>query len=151
MASGQDTQAKIRIYRVTPNKDKRLLFQGVNARTGPGGAPDGAQATVKDNELPSMGVASSFPLRGGDKLQMTVELSTADGIDASDCVFNVPIVRNGQVEELSIADFGFTVDYPASTPASVELPLGAGYTVPENDTIFLGGGKFFISVENDTA
>lgn len=150
MASDQNTGALIKIYGKAPSGKKTPLFQGVNEQTGPGGAPDGVQATVKDNELPYMPVAPA-QLRGGDKLIMTVSLKTADGIDASDCVFNIPIRRNGQLEYLSTSDFSFLTDYPASTPASVELELGAGYTVPEGDIVQLGGGKYFISVENDTA
>lgn len=150
MASGQAPGAKVKIYAVDPAGNKRRLFQGVNEQTGPGGSPDGAQATVKANELPVMG-RGSFMLKGGDKLMMFVELKTTDGLDASDSVINIPIVRNGQLEYLSAADFGYTTDYPASSPVNVELQLGAGYTVPEGDSIFLGGGTYFISIENDTA
>lgn len=151
MASGQAPGAKIRIYGVTPTRSKNILFQGVNEQTGPGGSPDGVQATVKANELPVMQVQKKMVLKGGDKLYLTVEQTTADGLDASDCVFNIPIVRNGNVEYLSRSDFGFSTDYPASSPADTELPMGAGYTVPEGDNIILGGGTYFISVENDAA
>jgi len=150
MASDQCTGALIRIYGVAPSGKKTPLFQGVNEQTGPAGSPDGVQATVKDNELPFMPPKPQV-LRGGDKLMVFVVLKTADGIDASDCVFNVPILRNGSLEYLSTADFGFSTDYPASSPADVELQLGSGYTVPEGDSIQVGGGKFFMSVENDTA
>lgn len=150
MASDQNTGANIIVVAKAPQGDEKRLFQGVNEQTGPGGSPDGVQATVKDNELPFM-PTNNFVLKGGDKLLLKVYLKTADGIDASDCVINVPIRRNGNLEYLSAADFGFITDYPASTPASVELALGSGYTVPEGDQIQLGGGKFFISVENDTA
>ena len=150
MASDQATGAEIRIYAKDPAGNEVKLFQGVNEQTGPGGSPDGAQPTVKDNELPFMPV-HPFKLKGGDKLVVKAVLKVADGLDASDSVFNIPIRRNGGAEMLSIADVGYTTDYPASTPANVELPLGSGYTVPEGDVIQLGGGKYFISVENDTA
>ena len=150
MASGQATGAKLRIYVQAPDKRKHPVFQGVNEQTGPAGSPDGVQGTVKANELPIMPL-SSFVAKGGDKIVITGELTTADGLDASDSVFNVPIMRNGNLEYLSASDFGYSTDYPASTPASVELPLGAGYTVPEGDTIQVGGGTFFMSLENDTA
>jgi hypothetical protein len=150
MASDQNTGAIIAIVAKAPQGDEKRLFQGVNEQTGPAGSPDGVQATVKDNELPYM-PKGNFVLKGGDKLIVKVTLKVADGIDASDCVFNIPVMRNGSLEYLSTADFNFTTDYPASTPASQEIPLGAGYTVPEGDTLVLGGGKYFISVENDTA
>jgi hypothetical protein len=148
MASDQLTGAEIRIYAVAPNGDKKRLFQGVNEQTGPGGSPDAAQATVKDNELPYMPV-NPFVLKGGDKLVVFGVMKAADGADASDSVFNVPILRNGGLEYLSTADFGYTSDLPAASVASVEHQLGAGYTVPEGDKIQLGGGKYFISWEDD--
>ena len=150
MASAQHPGAKVKLYAVSPDGRKKRLFQGVNEQTGPGGSPDGVQATVKANELPVMPV-QNFTLKGGDKLVAYVELTAADGTDASDCVINIPILRNGSAEYLDRTDLGFTTDYPASTPASVELQLGAGYTVPEGDSIQVGGGTFFISIENDTA
>ena len=148
MASDQLTNAEIRIYAVSPSGDKKRLFQGVNEQTGPGGSPDGAQAVVKDNELPFLPV-NPFVLKGGDKLVVYGVMKTADGADASDSIFNVPIRRNGALEHLSRADLGYTTDLPASSVANVEHQLGAGYTVPEGDRIQLGGGKYFISWEDD--
>lgn len=150
MASGQAPGAKIVFYGVSPSGDKKRLFQGVNEQTGPGGSPDGVQATVKANELPFMPV-SPTSLTGGYKIIPYVVLTATDGLDASDSVFNIPILRNGSLEYLSRTDFGYTTDYPASTPIDVELQLGSGYVVPESDNISLGGATFFASVENDTA
>lgn len=150
MASGQAPGAKLRIYIVKPNRKRIPVFQGVNEQTGPGGSPDGAQATVKSNELPLMNVARDVA-EGGDRIVITGELTTADGLDSSDSVFNVPFVRNGAVEYLSRSDFGYTTDYPAATPVGVEFDLGAGYTVPQGEKINIGGGTYFISLENDTA
>jgi hypothetical protein len=150
MASDQLTNAEIRIYAVSPGGDRKRLFQGINEQTGPGGSPDGAQATVKDNELPYMPV-NPFVLKGGDKLIVYGVMKTADGADASDSIFNIPIMRNGALEFLSRADVGYTTDLPASSVVDVEHQLGAGYTVPEGDKIQLGGAKYFISWENDAA
>lgn len=150
MASGQCPGANVRIYAVEPNGKRHPLFKGVNEQTGPGGAPDGVQATVKANELPIMPVAP-LQVTGGNKIIAVSELKVSDGIDASDCVIQIPILRNGAPDFLSASDLGFTTDYPASTPAGVELQLGAGYTVPQNDMIQVGGNRFFISIENDTA
>lgn len=149
MASDQLTGAEIRIYAVDPAGNKRRLFQGVNEQTGPGGSPDGAQATVKDNELPYMPI-NPFVLKGGDRLIVYGVMKTADGADASDSVFNLPIMRNGALEFLSRVDLGYTTDIPAASVVDVEHQLGAGYTVPEGDKIQLGGGKYFLSWEDDT-
>ena len=150
MASDQLTGAEIRIYAVDPAGNRKRLFQGVNEQTGPGGSPDGAQATVKANEIPFMPV-HPFVLKGGDILLMVGVMKAADGADASDSVMNVPIKRNGALEYLSITDLGYTTDLPAASVANVEHQLGAGYTVPEGDKIQLGGGTYFISWEDDAA
>ena len=150
MASDQNTGAIVKVYGVAPSGKKTPLFQGVNEQTAPAGSPDGVQATVKDNELPFMPVNPAV-LKGGDKIVIFTVLKVSDGIDASDCVFNLPIRRNGSLEFLSTTDLGFTVDYPASSPTGVELQLGTGYTIPEGDSVQIGGSKYFISVENDSA
>lgn len=150
MASDQATGAQVIVVGKTPSGNETRLFQGVNEQTGPGGSPDGAQATVKANELPFMPVNPAV-LRGGDKIIIKTVLTAADGIDASDCVFNLPIKRNGALEYLSRTDLNFSTDLPAASVASVEHQLGTGYTVPEGDTVQIGGGPYFLSVENDTA
>jgi len=149
MASDQLTNAELRIYAVNPNGDKKRLFQGINEQTGPAGSPDGAQATVKDNELPYMPTVP-FKMTGGWRLIVFGVMKTADGADASDSIFNIPIQRNGALEYLSQVDVGYTVDLPAASVANVEHQLGTGYTVPQGDMIVLGGGKYFMSWENDT-
>lgn len=150
MASDQLTGATIRIFGEAPSGDRKLLFQGINEQTGPGGSPDGAQATVKDNELPHMRL-NPFRLTGGWKVVVTGEMTAADGADASDSVFTIPIIRSGSQQYLSRSDVGYTTDLPASSVASVQHQLGAGYTVPQGDWVQVGGGKYFISWENDTA
>jgi hypothetical protein len=148
MASDQLTNADIRIYAVSPSGDKRKLFSGVNEQTAPGGSPDGVQATTKSNELPFMPI-QPFTLKGGDILRVYGLMKTADGADASDSVWNIPITRNGRLEYLTRTDFGYTTDLPAASVANVEHQLGTGYTVPEGDQIMLGGGIYFLSWEDD--
>ena len=148
MASDQLTNAELRIYAVNPNGDKKRLFQGINEQTGPAGSPDGVQGTVKDNELPFM-PTHPFLLKGGDKLMIYGVMKTTDGADASDSIMNIPIRRNGALEYLSTADIGYTADMPAASIISIEHQLGSGYTVPEGDVVQLGGGKYFISWEDD--
>lgn len=150
MVSDQHPNAKIIIKAVNPSGDSKKLFQGVNEQTGPAGSPDAVQATTKDNELPFMPL-NPTPLSGGTKIVLYGVLKVADGADASDSIFNVPIRRNGQLEYLAIEDFGYTADLPAASVINVEHQLGAGYTVPQGDVVQLGGGKYFMSWENDTA
>lgn len=149
MASAQAPGAIIRLYVKRSNDDAIKVFEGVNEITGPGGSPDGAAATVKDNELPYM-PRSGVQARGGDKILMTVELTAADGLDASDSVVIVPIQVQGKgLRNLDRTAFGYITDYPAGSLASLELPLGVGKEVPTGEVWNIGGGKYFISVEDD--
>lgn len=148
MVSDQLTAAVIRFVVEAPNGDRKKLFQGVNEQMGPGGSQDGVQATVKDNELPFMPVQGTI-CPGGSKIIPQIKLTAEDGMDASDCTVNVPIVDSqGNSRYLSAADFGLT-DLPAATPANIWIDAGTGYEVANNDAIRLGGGKYFVSFEND--
>ena len=149
MVSDQLTGAQVLLYAEAPNGDRKKIFSGVNEQTGPAGSPDGVQATVKDNELPFMPL-NNFPIPGGWKIILATQLTAADGADASDAVVNVPIRdQTGAQRYLTREDFGYDVDMPAATPAGIKLDLGEGYVVPESQTLFIGGGKYFISLEND--
>lgn len=149
MASDQLTGATVLLYAEAPNGDRKKIFSGVNEQTGPGGSPDGVQATVKDNELPFM-PQNLFPIPAGYKIILAVKQTVADGADASDAVVNLPVKdQTGALRYLTRVDLGYDVDLPAATPADLILDLGEGYTVPEGQTLFVGGGKYFISLEND--
>lgn len=149
MASDQLTGADVLVYAEAPNGDRKKLFSGVNEQTGPGGSPDGVQATVKDNELPFMPL-NQFPVPSGWKIILAVKLKAADGADASDAVVNLPVRdQSGAQKYLTRTDLGYSTDLPAATPASQTIDLGAGYTVPDGQTLFIGGGKYFISLEDD--
>jgi hypothetical protein len=157
MASDQCTGAEIILYAESPAGNRTVLFKGVNEQTGPGGSPDGVQATVKANELPRMAL-SDKQLPGGFKIVPAVKLKVADGVDASDCVFNIPVTDvAGNVKYLTAADLGISTDLPASSPANVELDLGTGYELANNEALVLGGSDgsqgatYFMSVENDAA
>ena len=148
MGSDQLTGAVLKIYAVSPDGRRVKLWQGVNEQSGPGGSPDGVQATVVDDGLPFMS-KNPFPLKGGDTLLVTGIMRVADGADASDSVLNIPILRNGQMETLTRTDVRYTVDIPAASVIDIEHQLGLGYVVPQNDVIQLGGGKYFMSWEDD--
>lgn len=157
MASDQNTGAEIIIFAENPAGDRVILFKGVNEQTGPGGSPDGVQATVKSNELPRMPLSNKV-LMGGMKIIPAVRLKVADGVDASDCVFNIPVTDNaGNLKYLTTADLNISTDLPASTPANQIVDLGSGYELANNEVLRLGGSDggmgatYFMSVENDAA
>jgi len=155
MASDQLTGAEIILYAESPAGNRTVLFRGVNEQTGPGGSPDGVQATVKSNELPRMPLSGKV-MPGGFKIIPVVKIKVADGMDASDCVFNVPVTdQNGNLKYLSTLDLGITADLPAASPINQELQIGTGYELANNEVLRLGGSEmgmgatYFMSAEND--
>jgi len=157
MASDQNTGAEVILYAESPAGNRTVIFKGVNEQTGPGGSPDGVQATVKANELPRMPLSTKV-IPGGFKIVPVVKLKIADGVDTSDCVVSVPVTdQAGNLKYITRTDFGITTDLPASTPADLEIDLGTGYELANNEILRLGGSDgsmgatYFISVENDTA
>jgi len=143
----------LRVYAVTPEGQKvGPVYQARNG--GPisaGGSPDGVLANKTADKWAYM-PKSNVVLSGGWKVFATIELDAADGIDASDCYVDIPItIKGAGIKHLNASDLGFSTDYPASTPAAIELPLGAGYTIPNGQLVKIGGDKAAISIEDDTA
>lgn len=140
----------VRVYATEPNGHKHLVYQFKNGgAVSAGGSPDGVLANKTiDTQL---FIAKKRPiLQGGWKVQLTLALTTADGLDASDSYIELPLsIRGAGVRHLTSADLGYTVDFPAASPASVELPIGAGYTVPNGEEAMIGGAHCVISVEDD--
>jgi len=149
MASDQNPGAEIILFAEDANGKRIPIFKGVNEQTGPGGSPDGVQATTKNNELPTL-ERTNVVMKGGVKIIPAVKLKVSDGVDASDCVFNVPVTdSSGAVRYLSTTDLGISADLPASSPINQVLDLGTGYELSNSEVLVLGGGTYFMSVEND--
>ena len=115
-----------------------------------GGAPDGVLANKTVDKMLKIPVHPQR-LKGGDVIRILFKSDAADGLDASDCVFIVPIIEDGVAKQLNTSDFGFTNDI-ATLPASSWVELGSGYTIPSNVSIAqFGGGPLVIAIEDDTA
>jgi hypothetical protein len=120
-----------------------------------GGAPDGVLANATVDKQVKLGLAGPV-CRGGWKIRMILKMDGADGIDASDCVVQIPITEdNGTQRVLNASDFGFSTDLPAASPAGQLLELGTGYTVPENARVRVGSADgtvpTVLAIEDDTA
>ena len=89
-------------------------------------------------------------LKGGDVIRVLFKSDSADGLDASDCVFIVPIIEDGVMKQLNTADVGFSSD--PTLVAGSWTELGTGYTIPSNVSIAqFGGGPLVLAIEDDTA
>lgn len=149
MASVQEP-CLVRLYRVFPNGDKRLITQARVEQTAPaGGAPDGAPASVSTPEK-LLTINSGEIFQVNDVLMISVELDSADGIDASDCIFSIPLVTAQGTKVLGNAQFQNPsfADLAAATIAQREIFI-AGYRIIETGARL--AGKIYLDIQDDTA
>jgi len=141
----------LRLYAITPAKERIQVATYRNGQAiSAGGSPDGVLANLTADKQLFQPVGGPV-MTTGWVLAATIAIDATDGMDASDAVFNIPITEDTGVPRfLSTTDLGYTVDLPAATPADVEVPLGAGFTIPAGSRFKFGGGPIVISVENDT-
>jgi hypothetical protein len=147
MASVQEP-GLVRIYRKKPAGDSTLITQQRVEQLAPaGGAPDGAPASVSTPEK-LLTINSSVELKNDDILLVTFEPDTGgDGIDASDCIWSIPVVTPSGSQALGRAQF--------ANPALADLTLianeqvAAGYKVTEGSLRV--AGKIFLDIQDDTA
>ncbi len=140
--------ALFKIYAVNPMGSRNLVAQGETTYWGAGKSPDGviANSPEKWAYIP----LSPLVLTGGWKVLPTVTIHvTADGMDVSDGAWQIPVTIKGVgLRHLSVTDCG-GADLAASTTIGVEHDLGTGYTVPQGQELRIGGGKIFMSAEDD--
>jgi hypothetical protein len=149
MASIQEPSL-VRLYKQSPNGDKKKLAQARVEQLAPaGGAPDGAPASVSTPEK-LLTINSPVVLQNDDVLLVSIELDSADGIDASDCIWSIPLVTTNGSQTLGRAQFTSPTfaDLAAATAAGVEIFI-AGYKVTESQARL--SGKIYLDVQDDTA
>lgn len=147
MASVQEP-CLVRLYRAFPNGDKRQITQARVEQLAPaGGAPDGAPASVATPEkLLTINSGEIFQIN--DVLLVSVELDASDGIDASDCIWSIPLVTAQGTKVLGRSQFNDPSFADVTPPANKELFI-AGYKVTETGARL--AGKIFLDIQDDTA
>jgi len=114
-----------------------------------GKSPDGVLANLTADKQLFVGYMGPT-LTAGDKIHVMFMFDATDGLDASDCVIQIPYWEDGNQKQLNATSFVFTTDLPAATPAGSWVELGTGYTVPNNvKKAKLGNGHIVISIEDD--
>lgn len=147
MASIQEA-GLVRIYRQEPNGNMTLIVQDrVETLAPAGGAPDGASASVSTPEK-LVSVDSNVTFKNDDVLLVTFQPDAGgDGLDASDCIWRIPLVTPQGSKSLGRAQF--------ANPTFADLTLVAneqaiaGYKVVEG--IARLSGKIFLDMQDDTA
>jgi len=147
MASVQEP-CLIRLYRSQPNGNKTQIAQARVEQLAPaGGAPDAAAASVATPEK-LVTINSPVVLVNDDVLLVSVELDAADGLDASDCIWSIPMVTNQGSKSLSRNNFANPTFADVTLAAGVETFI-AGYRVVEGQVRL--SGKIYLDIQDDTA
>lgn len=149
MASVQEPSL-VRLYKTKPTGEKTLIAQARVEQLAPaGGAPDGAPASVSTPEK-LLTINSNVTLVNDDFLEVSVILDAADGIDASDCIWSIPLVTPAGSKTLGRAQFANPTfgDLAASTVANTEIFI-AGYRITEGQARL--SGKIYLDIQDDTA
>lgn len=155
MASANEP-ADLRVVIEDPNGNQTVTHTYRNGGAiSAGASPDGVLANKTVDKQQKVGLSGPVAT-AGHKVRLLAKLDAADGIDASDCVVQVAYTKSdGTESQFTAADFGFTTDLPAATPAGYWVELGSGYTVPDGVRLRIGSATLstptVISIEDDTA
>ena len=138
----------VRLYRTRPTGEKTQILQYRVEQLAPaGGAPDGAPASVSTPEK-LLFVDSPVQLVNDDILEVSVILDASDGLDASDCLWSVPLVTAAGTKVLGRAQFA-NPTFADLTPAATTETFIAGYRVTEG--VVKVAGKIYLDIQDDTA
>lgn len=147
MASAQEPGI-VRMYRKDPSGNSTQILQARIETLAPsGGAPDGAGSSVVTPEK-RLFIDSPVVLNTNDKLLVTFEPDTGgDGLDASDSIWDIPVVIPSGSSSLGRAQF--------QDPAFSDVTLIAneqtiaGYEVTEGALRL--NGRIYLDLQDDTA
>jgi hypothetical protein len=146
MASVQEPSL-IRLYRGQPNGNKTLIAQARVEQLAPaGGAPEAAAASVATPEKLIV-INSNVVLKNDDILLVSVESDAADSIDASDCIWSIPLVTNQGSKNIGRSQFANPVLGDVALAANIEQFV-AGYKIVEGQARL--AGKIFLDIQDDT-
>jgi hypothetical protein len=147
MASVQEPSL-VRLYRGQPNGNKTLIAQARVEQLAPaGGAPEGAAASVSTPEK-LLTINSPVVLVNDDILYVSVELDASDGLDASECIWSIPLTTNQGSKSIGRAQFA-NPTFADLTPAATTETFIAGYKVVEGQIRL--SGKIYLDLQDDTA
>lgn len=147
MASLQEPSL-VRLYRSQPNGNKTLIAQARVEQLAPaGGSPDAAAASVATPEK-LLTINSPVVMVNDDILLVSVELDASDGLDASDCIWSIPLVTNQGTKTIGRSQFTNPTFADITPGAGVETFI-AGYRIVEGQVRL--SGKIYLDLQDDTA
>jgi len=138
----------VRVYRTKPTGEKNLILQNRVEQLAPaGGAPDGAAASVSTPEK-LLTIDSNVVLVNDDFLEVSVLLDASDGLDASDCIWSIPLLTPSGPKTIGRAQFA-NPTFADITPAANTETVIAGYRIVEGQVRL--SGKLYLDLQDDTA
>ena len=151
MASSQEA-GLVTLYLVTKSGNRYKLLQNRVEALGPSGSPNHVVGSTPEKWLYIPPQGKVIP--PDSKIYLLFKSDEDDTCDVSDCVISIPFthVQTGNVTIITDADFkkvdGITALADMSLPAGQEITWGVA-DAPAHHVF--GGGKIFISIEDDTA
>jgi len=147
MASLQEP-GLVRIYAQDPSGNKLQMTQARVEDFAPaGGAPDGAATAVSTPEKRII-VNSPIILKNDWIMLVTFEPDGADSLDASDCIWSIPVQTPSGSSQLGRAQFNNPAFADQALVASREVVI-AGYKVVESSLKL--AGRIYCDFQDDTA
>ena len=135
----------IKCFRETPNGNRTIIFQERVENLAPaGGASEGAGSAVSTPEKRMM-VNSPIELVNDDKLVITVTPDAGATMDATDCVWMVPLQTQAGSKTIGRAQFQDLVPADFVLIAS-EQDVGR-YKVTEGRVVVRG--KIYLDIQNN--
>lgn len=146
MASVQEP-GLVRLYRKTPDGNRVQIAQMRVEDSAPaGGAPDAAGASVSTPEK-RFKIATPVRFVNDDILLVTFEPDVGgDGVDASDCIWSIPLVTRQGSKTLGRANFA-NPTFADSTLVATEQTI-AGYKIVEGEATLQG--TIYLDIQDDT-
>lgn len=148
MASLQEPSTVI-FYVKRPNNSLAHVYRQRVELLGPGGSHDGSIATTATPDvLLTLPPRTDLVFNRGDKLILSMISDASDGIDVSDCRILIPFL-DASGGSFIVSDGMLTNWADVTVPAGKEVHIGE-YEFEQGPFVF-GGGKIFLSLEDDTA
>ena len=136
----------VRLYRSQPNGNKTQIAQARVEQLAPaGGASEGAASAVATPEK-LLVINSPVVLNNDDVLLVSLEVDTTATIDASDCIWSIPLVTSQGSKTLGRAQFANPVLGDLALVGGVET-FGSGYKVVEGAVRL--SGKIYLDVQDN--
>lgn len=136
----------------SPTGRSTEVVKSTNQYIGNGGSPDGAIQISPEKLVfePITRNPMGQPFQPGNELVISIIPTAGVTLDISDALAIIPLTDaiTGQVSTIGLDDMTAVGDIAIGAGVKTEL---ATYTIPQGKQVYFGGGKIFLSIEDNTA